>query len=90
MWHSTARPRPIRACRTAAAPLAPCAAWQQPNLTLPLTRAAPRARSTLKGENGEDLAINAIAGTSSTDIAKGFAQNNYMRPCGQVRPLPRP
>ncbi|KIZ06055.1 hypothetical protein MNEG_1902 [Monoraphidium neglectum] len=38
---------------------------------------------SLKNESGEDLVINAVAGTASTDVAKGFAQNNYMRPSGQ-------
>lgn len=38
---------------------------------------------SLKNENGDDLVVTGIAGTSSTDVAKGFAQNNYMRPSGQ-------
>ncbi len=44
----------------------------------------------LKSESGEDLAqVTVIAGLSSADTATGKAQNNYVRPAGQVRKRPR-
>lgn len=38
---------------------------------------------TMKNEQGDDLVTDSVAGTASTDVAGGFAQNNYSRPAGQ-------
>jgi len=37
----------------------------------------------MKNEAGEDIVAGDTAGTTSTDMAEGFARNNYSRPSGQ-------
>lgn len=51
-------------------------------LLVPTICSAPL--SSMKNEQGESLVTDSIAGTTSTDIAQGFARNNYQRPAGQV------
>lgn len=41
----------------------------------------------MKSETGEDLVVDGVAGTTSTDVAQGFAKNNYTRPSGAHAPI---